>query len=137
MIKEELIALQTIYAAMLEHGQFTTGKWSYYSSYESAWPWCEYFTSAENFRLKVIEVGVDWSKTRCPDMEFKTEFVGTFAEAEEAEYLVGDLYLNDGSCAKLALSDFGDSLRRAYSFLTDSANSDETNESLRNKYFGT
>jgi hypothetical protein len=49
------------------------------------------------FLLDIARIGVDWSRTKEPTMDFFSQFEGTFNDSSQKEYMKGTLVLKDGS----------------------------------------
>lgn len=89
-----------VWAFLIENGRVTNGDWSYYGgSFEHAGKvsFTQLGQAEKEMREAILEIGVDWSKTKMPAGGLESRFEGTFTEASSVETLLGTLVLLDGS----------------------------------------
>lgn len=103
---------QILWGFVLQNGYHTTGKYSYYGGdYDHFDANLAYTYNGEKeiYHTKLLtrikKVGINWIKTTEPIGESVARFEGTFNESSESEWLIGDLYLLDGSLIKVAYND--------------------------------
>lgn len=98
---------QVCWAYLIEHGNPTTGRWSFYGGrWNHAEPSKAYndAVQAEDRKLLVAgikRVGVNWEATEMPEFDVRSEFVGTDCEPNDTRTMIGLLVLNDGETVKL------------------------------------
>lgn len=89
-------ATKFAWAYLLTHGKETTGEWLYYGS---RWESSEYTASKDTMTRineEVLESGIDWGKTKEPEVRDEYCFEGTDEGSSNCLATVGHLYLKNG-----------------------------------------
>lgn len=98
---KELEIKQVCWAYLIEHGNPTTGRWSYYGG---SWDHvdshkaynCKIQKSDRDELIKQVrEIGVNWSETSMPEFDLRSEFVGTDSPSQDTRTMLGTLVLNN------------------------------------------
>lgn len=122
--------LRAVYAVLIDQGQITNGKWSYYGS---GWEnpetpknkssWTYWYEETVKFKGKIKEIGIAWDKMEFPDTEKHSYFAGTFAEGDHyKEATLGNVVLNNGESHFIGANidmPFSDSIKQLYEILSN------------------
>ena len=101
--------LKFAWSYLILNGKLTDGKWSYYGGCWEDKPrlnkagaatyvsWETRMKEMEDFRAKVLKVGIDWEKSGVPEVQHEGYFTGTF-DSHQGECLatLGKLVLLNG-----------------------------------------
>lgn len=124
---EQLNPKQFVWAYLLENGYEVAqdAQYSYYGGfrrlYDDYRSWAPKAIEAEKLRMdKIANIGINWEATQDPVGESHSEFVGTFCDSDESEWLDGLLVLNDGSVRRFVGKDkagMGSYIERVRAFM--------------------
>lgn len=100
MVTDEL---KYVWAYLLKYGDRTNGKWCIYTGYEPPdgehreWSYEKILEKRASFERRVLEIGIDWSKTKVPTTTSELEFMDTYNGCKDVTVTIGELFLKDGS----------------------------------------
>ena len=93
--------LKFVWAYLLKYGRVTNGKWCFYGGnweyLDERYPsWGEAQKQRKELLDKVLKAGIDWNKTKVPEVTERSAFTDTFSDPREELATLGTLYLKNG-----------------------------------------